>query len=29
VQSYHLSSKHGVVLRTQSIFEIKPEAPSA
>ena len=25
VQSYHLCSKHGVVLRTQSIFEIKPE----
>jgi hypothetical protein len=25
VQSYHLCSKHGIVLRTQSIFEIKPE----
>ena len=24
VQSYHLHSKNGVVLRTQSIFEIKP-----
>jgi hypothetical protein len=24
VQSYHLNSKNGVVLRTQSIFELKP-----
>jgi hypothetical protein len=26
VQSYHLNSEHGVVLRTQSIFELKSEA---
>jgi hypothetical protein len=26
VQSYHLHSEHGTVLRTQSIFELKPEA---
>jgi len=25
-QSYHLHSDHGVVLRTQSIFELKPES---
>jgi hypothetical protein len=25
-QSYHLHSKFGLVLRTQSIFELKPEA---
>ena len=29
VQSYHLNAKHGVVLRTQSIFEIKPETTNA
>ena len=26
VQSYHLKSEHGTVLRTQSIFELKPES---
>ena len=25
-QSYHLQSKHGLVLRTQTIFELKPES---
>ena len=25
-QSYHLHSKYGLVLRTQSIFELKPES---
>ena len=26
VQSYHLNSEQGVVLRTQSIFELKPDS---
>jgi hypothetical protein len=28
VQSYHLNSEHGIVLRTQSIFELKQETLS-